>query len=49
MAEPELEARARLEDGVVEAPLTGGGENGITEDQVRTKSSMTIPLPVISL
>lgn len=34
MAEPEVEVRARLEDGVVETPLTGGGECGLTEEQV---------------
>lgn len=42
MADPEAEARAKLEDGVVEAPLTGGGESGVTHDQVRAWSSVTI-------
>lgn len=42
MADPEAEARAKLEDGVVEAPLTGGEESGVTHKPVGVRSIMTI-------
>lgn len=43
MADPEAEAKAKLEDGILEAPLTGGVESGVTHEQVRVWSSMTFP------
>lgn len=42
MADPEAEARADLEDGVVEAPQTGGGESEVPHEQVGVWSSITI-------
>ncbi|KAK3543109.1 hypothetical protein QTP70_011233 [Hemibagrus guttatus] len=50
MADPEAEARARLEDGILEAPLTSGGESGVTHEQVaETKQMENAQLEVVSI
>ncbi|XP_053089833.1 transmembrane protease serine 3 [Pangasianodon hypophthalmus] len=50
MTDPEAEARAKLEDGVVETPLTSGGETGVTHEQVaETKQMENAKLEVVSV
>lgn len=44
MADSEAAASGNLEDEILEAPLTGGGESGVTHEQVKVWSSMTFPI-----